>query len=386
MYPIFLKNGNLINAGDQTELLRCFADATGLGRGVSRNSFAPILASVNYFFRLSQDLADEANEIAKGLDPSITNKYDLVIGAINGDKTISAFEKKRLQQNSMLGGVLRICGPLQRPLRLRSPSERNGQVDDQRQNFPLSGMAAVLEAATCWRDKALWALLMATGIRKSEALNLRLEHIDPTLQTVRVEDPNLLRFGREQTAQEDLKFKGRKTSKTIFFEPLKSVFFRYFEKYLKEEFICTDEHDFVFQIVEKRRRGAPLHTASDTAINKSFKKAVLRAGISGPPNQPGKVWTLHSLRHAYGVYMLNYVPVQGGFGLRPTEVQMAMGHRSLDSTMQYARHAEVLLDAKMLFASNAIYESGGEIQDLTVTIGNQFIAAGTAILAGTSKI
>ena len=68
------------------------------------------------------------------------------------------------------------------------------------------------------------------------------------------------------------------------------------------------------------------------------KAAALRAGIPGPI--PGRQWTLHSLRHLYGVYMLNDYPIapaQKRFGIPLTDVQMLMGHKSIRTTAKYAR-------------------------------------------------
>ena len=73
-------------------------------------------------------------------------------------------------------------------------------------------------------------------------------------------------------------------------------------------------------------------------MNKSFKEAVERANIRPPCNE--RAWTLHSLRHLYGTYMLNDYPIapeQGRFGLPLTDVQMLMGHKSIRSTEKYAR-------------------------------------------------
>lgn len=383
-YPLFLQHGNTVNALDQTELLRALANETGLGAGLSKGSFAPELASVNSFLHLSQILADEAARVAKELDPSITPDFDLVIRAISRARSLSSFEKKRLQQNSMLGGVIRMCGLVRRPVRLSSRSG-TGQVNRQRLDFPLGRLADLLEAAECLRDRTLWSLLAAAGLRMSEALNLRLADIDPDRQVVHVVDRNQVKpEGRVSADQQP--FKGRETSRTILFEPMKTIFFENYQRYLNEEYIPTEKHNFVFQVIERSRRGAPLNTASATALNKSFKKAVRRARISGPETNPDKTWTPHSLRHLYGVYMLNYVPVPGGFGLRPTEVQAAMGHKRLDSTMHYARHDELLLDAKMQFASDAIYDAEGEMENFPAILGSRLISAGQALLSRGAKL
>ncbi|KKL27833.1 hypothetical protein LCGC14_2381190, partial [marine sediment metagenome] len=57
--------------------------------------------------------------------------------------------------------------------------------------------------------------------------------------------------------------------------------------------------------------------------------------------------TPHSLRHFYGVFMLNFIPVEGGYGLRLPEVQKLMGHEDSSSTAHYAREDPIILESKL---------------------------------------
>lgn len=374
-YPIFLRDGENVNALENTQLLRAFAKEIGLRQGISANSFDPTLAAVNLFLRVAQALADESSVEAKKLDASIRgDDFELVIRAISGSCSISAFEKKRLQQNSVLGSVMRLRGAIKRANRLKSPVRGQIQTDLHRLDFPLQEIPKLLEASTSFRDKALWSLLAASGIRLHEALNLRMHHIDPENGQVYVEDPNFVRFGRQMNGNEKIRFKGRATSRTFLFEPIKSEFFKYYELYLKREFVTTGKHDYFFQIIESTRRSAPLKDASDAALCKNFKKTVLRAGIPGPASQPERIWTIHSLRHMYGVYMLNYIPVPGGAGLRISEVQQLMGHKNVSSTQHYARHDEILLKAKIEAADAMIFDNGIDINDFPQLIGRRLAA------------
>jgi site-specific recombinase XerD len=87
---------------------------------------------------------------------------------------------------------------------------------------------------------------------------------------------------------------------------------------------------------------------------KSFKKAVKQANVAMPSN--GKDWAPHSLRHLYGVYMLNDYPVapeRGLFGLELVEVQMLMGHTDIRSTQHYARAKHHRLMAKLKTSDEA---------------------------------
>jgi len=73
---------------------------------------------------------------------------------------------------------MRLRETIKRPHRLRSPFRGDlGSIHTKRLDFPLPEIAGLLESSTSYRDKALWSLLAASGIRLHEALNLRLEHI-----------------------------------------------------------------------------------------------------------------------------------------------------------------------------------------------------------------
>ena len=250
--------------------------------------------------------------------------------------------------------VMRLRGEMHRPRKLPSPVHSGSQFDLQRLDFPFDRINDLVEAATCFRDKALYCLLAASGIRLHEALNLTLNDVDFSNRLVYVHDPQEKRFGRENGKDEKRRYKGRTYSKTFLFEPYKTLFFEHLEQYLERERVHTNEHVYLFQIVERKRRGTPLKEASYAALEKSFKKTVQRAKIAGPAVCPDHVWTPHSLRHAYGIYMLNHIQYQHGQGLSIEEVQILMGHRSIDSTRHYARTDRLLLEAKLAEADAKI--------------------------------
>jgi integrase len=110
-----------------------------------------------------------------------------------------------------------------------------------------------------------------------------------------------------------------------------------------------------------------MHTFSDTARNRSFKRAVKRANI---PHPTGGQWGLHSLRHAYGVYLLNYLPVPGGYGLQLKDVQLLMGHKDEKTTKHYAREDRTILASKLEYADACTLGLTLELADLP-----SFIAA-----------
>lgn len=301
-----------------------------------RGSFSNTIAALNHFLVLSASLAREEMERAELLGLAHGGSPDGLIRALRGSITVSNAEVHRMRQNSMLGSVAKFAANgMKRPRGLRGPSA--GQTDTQNKDFPLEHLQALVGAATSWRDKALWLLLAASGIRTSEARNLLLEDILPDQQKVYVIDPSDRRFRPPSAIVEQPRFKGRAVAATYLFPPLRQWFFEALEKYLTLEYVPTgDRH--LFQYVEPGRRGEPYVNASDTALASSFKKAAARAGVPLPFD--GEEYTPHSLRHLYGVYMLNDYPVDpnaGRFGLPITDVQMLMGHAKLETTQKYAR-------------------------------------------------
>ncbi len=376
-YPLLLRDG--VNVSDintdRVEILRRYAEATGLNTGLASNSFTPTIAGINCFLRFAKELAAEAAAKMKlYTSEEIPNDCQLLIEAIDGFTAISMYERRRLKQHSVLGALIRLHGEVKRPRGIKSPIRAEEQNDLVRLDFPLCEFSKLIKAATSYRDKALYSLLGASGIRLHEALNLELVHIDVEHGIVYVFDPRNRRFGKQMSDDERYRFKGRTTSRTYLFEPLRSEFFHWMELYIRNEFVPTNDHDFLFQKLSLHEYGKPLKEASGTALNKRFKGTVIRAGIKGPEMLPSHIWTLHSLRHMYGVFMLNYVPVPGGFGLEETEVQSLMGHRSIESTRHYARHDDVLLKAKLEYADRMIVDGGFDIDSFPDLIAKRLLA------------
>ncbi len=305
---------------------------------IQPSSFANTLAAVNRFLRLSESLAREAAERQTVLFGGETD-FAPLIEALRRTDERRWREVVAMKQNSLLGSVAKFApSGIRRPKRLRN---RKARPQEENLDFPLDQIPRLIQAATSWRDKALWLLLGASGIRLSEARNLLLEDVDLVQQRVYVYDPRGRRYKLESTDEIRYRFKGREVAHTYLFSPLREQFFETLEKYLRHEFIPKSkpgEPQYLFQYIDPARRGMPLVDASDSALAKSFRRAVVAAAI--PHLMRRRRWTIHSLRHLYGVYMLNDFPVdpkKGTYGLDLVEVQMLMGHAKISATALYAR-------------------------------------------------
>lgn len=321
-------------------------------------SFDNTIAAVNRFLRLSESLAREAGEKAALLGIDAKQGYAALINALDGIVPLSRHEVAAIKQNSMFGNVAKYAPKgLQRARRLRSPG---GPSSSSRRilDFPRESLTALIEAAETWRDKSLWLLLAATGLRCSEALNLLLGDVDMEAQKIYVFDPTGRRAELGGNAPNRLRFKGREMAQTFPIPELRRDTFFALQQYLRFEFVpCykPGEPAYLFQYVEPNRRGQPYVDASHSALAQNFKRAVIAANI--PLAIDGKDWVLHSLRHMYGVYMLNDFPVNpehGQFGLPLVDVQMMMGHASIRSTAHYARSKARRLEAKLTASDQAM--------------------------------
>lgn len=215
-------------------------------------------------------------------------------------------------------------------------------------DFPAEHILSLLDCASCARDEALWALSAGTGVRPHEALLLEMDHIDFDRRTVVIEDPNNCRFASQMPDELRKRWKGRAVSETYFIPILRDRFFNALERYIRTEYMPFPNERLVFQALKGDRK--PYFDVADKNRIQSFERAVQRVQ-KRLPGEDARLTDLtpHSLRHFYGTFMLNYVPLGSNkYGLRPVEVQRLMGHEQLQSTMKYAHQDKLALDAKIL--------------------------------------
>ncbi len=179
---------------------------------------------------------------------------------------------------------------------------------------------ALLEAASCWRDRFLLVLLWFEGLRIGEALGLRrsdLHFADSSTQVgCRVPGPHLHVVHRDNPNGASAKSRDPRVL------PAGAWVLAYYDRYLQERLACpaADGCDFVFVNLFHRPLGAPM-TAS--AVRQAFAAWSRRAGLERPVHP-------HMLRHSAAGEM-------AGAGTPIDVVQAVLGHRSITSTQVYAR-------------------------------------------------
>lgn len=265
-------------------------------------------------------------------------------------------QRQALLGNSMLAGVVAGGSKLVRSAIV--PTVTPQAAFDNGRAFPLDRIEEFIKALPSHRDKAFYSLLAASGCRTHEALQLLFNDIDIERREVHLIDPATrpnCRCYLYLTPDErySLAWKGRTTQKTLLIEPFASIFFDELASYLQKEYVPHGLHRFVFQYRHKLLRGRPFFLSDSDSRLELFHKTVSACGIEQGIHGP------HSLRHAYGTYLLNYFPrIDGSHGLDIGVVQQVMGHADLKSTQKYARHDQELIELELRFANAMVFGRG----------------------------
>lgn len=154
---------------------------------------------------------------------------------------------------------------------------------------------AILAAAPSPKYRAAFMLCYGSGLRTDEVVHLEPRHVDSQRMVIRVE-----------------RGKGQKDRQVLLCQPL-----------LEELRACWKRYRPVQYLLEGKRPGQPL---AATSIQRAFRSACLKAGISKPV-------TPRSLRHAFATHL-----VERGTNLRV--VQALLGHQSLNTTAVYTHLAK----------------------------------------------
>lgn len=220
--------------------------------------------------------------------------------------------------------------------------------------FPIDLMVSLIESATCARDALLWSGCAAFGPRITEMLSLTFEDVDASTGKVFIVDPQSrqkeLAMWLPAEEVKKLSHKGRATPDTYGIEPFASHFWVYYAKYYSE----VRDYERLNPLEPKNKFVFRKHNSSEPLIN-SYQAVYERFRVASHA-VTGRYYGLHSMRHMYGYYLVNFCPNPSNpqrFGLDIRLVQKFMGHKSLKSTMRYARKDARMLEAT-LSALNAL--------------------------------
>lgn len=312
------------------------AKALNITEVTNATSLGPIQAAIKRFLQVSES------------EPHGYDQYPLFGHLKSVPRELSPWERRQLLSKSMLAGVIR-SGPI---LTKKGSSifgiKRGGLASTfEREHIPFDKMVPLIESFNSLRDKTYYSLLAASGCRGHEARQIRIQDINVAERKVSLIPPNKHEL-EDLTAREHrcLSWKGRASENTFLIEPFKSMFFKYYLEYRKVERIATTGNSYLFQ----QKNGRPFFATSRPNRTQAFIKALKKIGLHKPE------YAGHSLRHSYGFYTVNYMPLPNGtYGLPLPLVKVLMGHSSISSTEIYAKKDIHLIEAAIENANRLIF-------------------------------
>ncbi len=211
------------------------------------------------------------------------------------------------------------------------------------------------------RNQCIHSLLAASGMRTSECLQIRTKDIDFANFKIYIRSPfeNAL-SGITEEEFTSLSWKGRATEETFLIEPFATRFWVLLKKYMAEAYNSSVNHDFIFQ----KSDGRPFFSSDRASRIKTFKRIAKESGLKITEGIAP-----HSLRHMYGTYVLNYLPIDDGhghikYGLPLPFVKLLMGHQSIASTERYAVKDSKVADFYLKVANNFIKQKSIDMAQL----------------------
>lgn len=358
----------LFGKGASNPIASTLAESLGKEKLTSHNSLAQTIESSIYWFL---KVLEAKNSIAPD---QLFSPFYLNRAEYRSQSEVSAHKAKSWLA-AVISDSLKSVLPKEKKGRLFPQAKRRDRKNDKQGfktiAYPIERSVDMVRqpkprrSKTFYRDMTFYALLAATGARSSEALQIRMPDIDADTFAVFLRDPFARKtLGITESEYKLLSWKGRDTELTYMIEPFAKIFWESLEKYLALEYNSSVDHDFVFQNSDAR----PFFASDRSSRDKTFKKYAQKAGLMDVSGI-----SPHSLRHMYGTYTLNYMPVPGqstpGFPI--TYVKILMGHSSVTSTMKYAKHDTDIIEAYLQHANQYVTQRG---EDSLRTIREEFHA------------
>lgn len=320
------------------------AKALNVSKVTNKRSLGPIESAIKLFLLVSQS------------QPHDYHEHPLFSNLNQGPRPLSSWERRKILSKSMLAGVIRggvnFTG---KGSTIFGTKNIGLSTEFEREPIPFDKIRPLIESFKSYRDKAYYCLLAASGCRGHEARQIRVKDIDLAERKVYLVAPQ--KHEIEDLSESELRclsWKGRATKNTFLIEPFKSLFFEYYHQYRKSERIAITTNSYVFQ----QKNGRPFFTTSRSNRAQTFSKALRKVGLDLPQ------YAAHSLRHSYGFYMVNYLPLPNGtHGLPLPIVKVVMGHASITSTEIYAKRDASLIESAIEYANRMIFNG-----DSTLTL------------------
>ena len=178
--------------------------------------------------------------------------------------------------------------------------------------IPAEDVQRLLSGITAVRDRALLLLLLRTGMRIGELLNVKVSDINLTERKI------LICLGEKN-------FQGR----AVYYNEDAA---QALQQWLEER---NTQSDYLFP-----GRSGP-GTISYVTARSAMRRCLERAGLSD------KGYSLHHLRHTFATDMLNA-------GMRVEVLQQILGHQEIEMTMRYAKMTDLTREHEYFKAMDRI--------------------------------
>lgn len=243
---------------------------------------------------------------ARGLEPSAVDPRELrrYIADLSQRRVSPATVARKLAALRALFRVLREHGHIaQNPADLLSTPRRGSHLPRVLKESQAGRLLDAIPADTPLhvRDRALFELAYACGLRAEELVSLRLSDIDHDAEQLRVEG------------------KGAKTRLVPIGEPAMLALRRYLDR-ARGELQAREQASAAAQAVFLSKSGRRLHTSD---VRRRLRAWTARAQL------PADI-SPHALRHSFATHLLD-----GGADLR--SIQELLGHSSISTTQVYTR-------------------------------------------------
>lgn len=312
------------------------AKALNVTRVTNKKSLGPIEAAIKLFLLESQSESHGYDEIPLFAHLNLP------------PRPISSWERRQMLSKSMLAGVIRGGPRFTTKGNSLFGIKRGGLATEfERKPIPYEKIKPLIESFNSLRDKTYYSFLAASGCRGHEARQIRIKDINVEERKVSLVAPKKHEIADlTESEYRCLDWKGRASEDTFLIEPFKSMFFNYYLQYRKMERIATTGNNYLFQ----QKNGRPFFTTARSTRAEAFRTALKKIDLDFPE------YAGHSLRHSYGSYTVNYMPLpNGSYGLPLPIVKVLMGHSSITSTDIYAKKDHELVKALIEHANREIF-------------------------------
>lgn len=274
-----------------------------LSNGIIKGSARVIL----YFLRFLKGQKTTIHDLTrKDISAFIQHEYGLDLSTqsiVNYLRIIYAFIVFLADQGVLPHALL------QKKIRIKLP-------DVLPRAIPASDIELLLGAIDTTRDKAMILLLLRTGMRIGELLEVKLSDISPTERKI------LVYLGEKN-------YQGR------------AVYYSADADQVLQQWFKERNSDSVHLFPGYMGRRSISYVAAWSVMRRVLK----RAGLED------KGYSLHSLRHTFATDMLNA-------GMRLEVLQQILGHQDIQMTMRYARITDRTREHEYFTAMNIIEQGG----------------------------